>query len=96
MLQRKDEDETCYKLSKVICGKEIYEECKKPVKEWRDVMIERKENREVIVYSVMLPAEYLNERRDYSLEFAEGMKIAVRERKAHAASDTLMKYNQMG
>ena len=77
MLQRKDEDEKCYKLSKEIYGKETHEECKKLVKDWRDALIERKENGEVVVYSVMPPAEYSNETRDYSPEFTEGIKRTI-------------------
>ena len=98
VLQRIDNsnDEKCCKFSSRTYGRDMHEECEKPEREWRGALMERKENGEVIVHSVMPPEFDFGESADCSPEFAAGIKSAIRESKAYAASDASMKNKQMG
>ena len=59
------------------------------------MILEIKENREVIVHSIF-PLEIEIEQRNYDPLFSGEIEVAIRGRKAYAASDAAMKYNQMG
>ena len=61
----------------------------------RKALIEKKENGEVIAYSVFSP-EVEDDTRDYRIPFSREIEYAIRDRNAYTVSDAAIKYNQMG